>query len=51
MKKIFVTGAAGFIGSHLVEALLNKNYFVKALVPYDINRLNGWLDNINIKKY
>ena len=46
MKKIFVTGASGFIGSHLVEALLEKKYFVKALVPYDINGSIGWLDNI-----
>ena len=29
-KKIFVTGASGFIGSHLVELLLQKNYFVTA---------------------
>ena len=27
-KKIFVTGSEGFIGSHLVEALVKKNYYV-----------------------
>lgn len=49
MKKIFVTGASGFIGSHLVEKLLAKKYFVKALVPYDINGSVGWLADIKNK--
>ena len=31
MKKVLVTGADGFIGSHLVEALLERGYEVKAL--------------------
>ena len=31
-KKIFVTGAAGFVGSHLVPTLLDKNYEVTALI-------------------
>ena len=29
-KKIFVTGAEGFIGSHLIESLVNKGFKVKA---------------------
>lgn len=45
MKNIFVTGASGFIGSHLVERLLKKGYNVKALIPYDINSSLGWLKN------
>ena len=45
-KKIFITGASGFIGSHLTEALIKKGYYVKALVPYDINSSVGWLKNI-----
>ncbi|HWA05297.1 MAG TPA: NAD(P)-dependent oxidoreductase, partial [Ignavibacteria bacterium] len=32
MAKIFVTGGTGFIGSHLIDELLKKNYEVKALV-------------------
>ena len=40
MKKVLVTGADGFIGSHLVEALLEKGYFVRALSQY--NSFNYW---------
>lgn len=32
MKKVFVTGAAGFVGSHLVPYLIEKNYQITALV-------------------
>ena len=45
MKKIFVTGSSGFIGSHLVEELVFKGYQVKALVPYNIDNSWGWLDH------
>ena len=34
-KKLLVTGAGGFIGSHLVEALLEKNAHVRAFVKYN----------------
>ena len=34
-NKIFVSGADGFIGSHLTEALVKKGYNVKALVLYN----------------
>lgn len=44
MKKVFVTGASGFIGSHLVESLVSKGYHVKALVPYNIDNTWGWID-------
>lgn len=47
MKKIFVTGADGFIGSHLVEALIKRKYNVKALVYYNSYSSFGWLDQID----
>lgn len=40
MKKVVVTGADGFIGSHLTEALLAEGYEVKALAQY--NSFNNW---------
>jgi NAD dependent epimerase/dehydratase len=39
-KKVLVTGAGGFIGSHLVEALLEKGADVRAMVKY--NGRGGW---------
>jgi nucleoside-diphosphate-sugar epimerase len=47
MKKVLVTGADGFIGSHLVEALLDKGYFVRALSQYNSFNYWGWLANPN----
>ncbi len=50
MKKILITGADGFIGSHLVEKLANKkNFKIFALVQYNSFGNNGWLDNIDLK--
>jgi NAD dependent epimerase/dehydratase len=49
-NKILVTGAEGFIGSHLVEFLLKKNYNVKAFVHYNSFNSIGWLSEID-KKY
>lgn len=49
MKKILVTGADGFIGSHLVEALIKKKYKVKALVYYNSFNNYGWIDKIDNK--
>jgi len=43
-KKVLVTGADGFIGSHLVEALLEIGCSVKAFVFYNSFNSWGWLD-------
>src|SRR4051794_41004154 len=43
-KKILVTGADGFIGSHLTEALLDEGCQVKAFVYYNSFNSWGWLD-------
>ena len=40
MKKVLVTGADGFIGSHLTEELVKKGYSVKAFSFY--NSFNRW---------
>ena len=47
MKKVLVTGADGFIGSHLVELLVKKGYLVKAFCLYNSNGNWGWLDNLD----
>jgi len=44
-KKILVTGADGFIGSHLVESLIKDGYKIKAFVQYNSFNSWGWLDN------
>ncbi len=51
-KKVVITGADGFIGSHLVEELLEQGTKVKAFVYYNSFNSWGWLDNLpkNIKK-
>jgi len=41
-----VTGAEGFIGSHLVEALVRRGYRVKAMVLYNMFSSKGWLDTL-----
>ena len=44
--KVFVTGADGFIGSHLTEALLKEGHQVRALAQYNSFNYWGWLEDI-----
>nr|WP_314459063.1 NAD-dependent 4,6-dehydratase LegB [uncultured Clostridium sp.] len=46
MKKVLVTGADGFIGSHLTEELVRHGYKVKAFVYYNSFGTFGWLDTL-----
>lgn len=43
-RKVFVTGAAGFIGSHLVEALVQRGCKVRAFIRYTSRLDRGWID-------
>jgi NAD dependent epimerase/dehydratase len=49
-KRVLVTGADGFIGSHLVEALRDEDCHIKAFVYYNSFNSWGWLDSIPKKK-
>lgn len=48
-KKVFVTGADGFIGSHLTEALVKKGAHVTALSQYNSFNYQGWLEDIDCR--
>ena len=48
-KTVLVTGADGFIGSHLTEMLVNKGYKVKALIQYNSFNNWGWIEDVNCK--
>lgn len=47
MKKVLVTGADGFIGSHLTELLLEEGYDVRAFVQYNSFGTWGWIDTFS----
>lgn len=47
MTKVLVTGADGFIGSHLVEELVVRGYQVRAFVYYNSFNSWGWLDQVS----
>jgi NAD dependent epimerase/dehydratase len=45
-KKVLITGADGFIGSHLTEALINEGAIVRAFCYYNSFNSWGWLDTL-----
>ncbi len=45
--KVLVTGADGFIGSHLTEGLVKRGYWVRAFVFYNSFNTWGWLDSLS----
>ncbi len=47
MKKVLITGADGFIGSHLTEALICAGHDVRAFVQYNSFNSWGWLDRVD----
>ncbi len=47
MKRVLVTGADGFIGSHLTELLVEKGYQVRAFTYYNSFSTWGWLDTLS----
>lgn len=50
MKKICITGAGGFIGSHLSELFVKKGFNVYSFDKYNTNNSFGWLDYSKYKK-
>jgi len=48
--KVLVTGAGGFIGSHLCEALVERGYKIKAFVRYNSRNSWGWLESSSHKR-
>ena len=47
VKKVLVTGADGFIGSHLTEKLVSAGYKTRAFVHYNSFNSWGWLDSLS----
>ncbi len=49
MKKVLITGADGFIGSHLTEMLFSRGYEVRALSQYNSFNNWGWLEDLSCR--
>jgi NAD dependent epimerase/dehydratase len=49
--RVLITGAAGFIGSHLTEVCVEKGYDVRAFVRYNSRNRWGWLENSQYRKH
>ena len=47
MNRVLITGADGFIGSHLTESLVRAGYAVRAFVMYNSFNSWGWLDQLS----
>lgn len=47
MKKVLVTGADGFIGSHLVDLLVRNDFEVKAFCFYNSHNSLGWIESLD----
>lgn len=47
-KKVFITGAGGFIGSHLAEHLVREGASVRSMVHYNALGKRGWLDHSDL---
>jgi nucleoside-diphosphate-sugar epimerase len=47
--KVLVTGAGGFIGSHLCDELLKRKFKVKAFVRYNSSQNQGWIEKLSHK--
>jgi len=47
-KRVLVTGADGFIGSHLTEILVQQGYKVRALSQYNSFNYWGWLEDVDL---
>jgi len=48
-EKVLVTGADGFIGSHLTEMLVTRGYLVRALSQYNSFNYWGWLEHVGCR--
>ena len=48
-KKILITGADGFIGSHVVELFIRRGYQVRAFILYNSFNSHGWLEDVDPK--
>jgi nucleoside-diphosphate-sugar epimerase len=46
-ETVLITGADGFIGSHLTELLVHEGYKVKALSQYNSFNYWGWLEDVD----
>jgi NAD dependent epimerase/dehydratase len=50
MNRVLITGADGFIGSHLTELLVREGYQVKALAQYNSFNSWGWLEEVDCRE-